>query len=263
MIARLGKKQYTGMSAPGSGTSGSNFSDTIKSLNFDGVDEYTYDAYDASVDSSTTNASMAIWFKAATPPDFRVLCGYYGTVAGTRRRLAIMALNDGSLQIYAYGTGGSTYKAYKTTSTSLLNSAWHHAVATWSSGTLKIYIDGVEDTTVTKVVDNSFTSLNTPTAGWYAVAAGFAAADAAAYFFNGKLLLPATWSSTLSAAEISTIYNSGVPIALDVDSGSYASSANLMRYYLFYDNVTDSSGNSADMTAVNLEAGDYNTDLPS
>jgi hypothetical protein len=46
----------------------------------------------------------------------------------------------------------------------------------------------------------------------------------------------AIWNKVLTAAEVTAIYNSGTPMDLGVDSGDYASSANLQLYYKFENN---------------------------
>ena len=51
------------------------------------------------------------------------------------------------------------------------------------------------------------------------------------YYWNGKLDEYAIWSSELGSTEVTEIYNSGTPTALDTDAGNYTSSADLQAWY--------------------------------
>jgi hypothetical protein len=74
----------------------------------------------------------------------------------------------------------------------------------------------------------------------------------ASQHFNGDMDEFAVWNTALSASEISTVYNSGSPFALETDISGYSKSSNLEVYYKFNEgsgiNVGDSSGNSRDGT---------------
>lgn len=68
----------------------------------------------------------------------------------------------------------------------------------------------------------------------------------------------AIWNKVLTPAEVTAIYNSGTAIDLGVDSGDYASSANLQLYYKF-ENNGEASEDAALSDGLDLTvAGDSN-----
>ena len=68
----------------------------------------------------------------------------------------------------------------------------------------------------------------------------------------------AIWNKVLTAAEVAAIYNGGTPMDLGVDSGNYASSANLQLYYKF-ENNGEASEDAALSDGLDLTvAGDSN-----
>ena len=62
---------------------------------------------------------------------------------------------DGTGELELGGSGGR-FKLYLTSEV-FLDGTWHHFAFTWGDSTLKIYIDGAEDTSVTKSVDDAGT----------------------------------------------------------------------------------------------------------
>ena len=55
--------------------------------------------------------------------------------------------------------------------------------------------------------------------------------------FSGKIDESCIWDDALTAAEITALYNSGVPLAASSNSGNYTSSANLKGYWRFGENT--------------------------
>ena len=119
-----------------------------------------------------------------------------------------------------------------------------------SSGTL--YVDGVASTTL-------------PTDGnWHhAVVTGmtiditenivFATIkDNSAWFFSGKMSQVGLWNSTLTADEVSSLYNHGLPIDLTTNQAAYESSSNLVGYWRMGSGTLDSYPLIADQTNATL-----------
>ena len=72
----------------------------------------------------------------------------------------------------------------------------------------------------------------------------------------------------LSDAEVTAIYNSGVPIDLTSNSGDYTSASDLDFYLKMgdgdtYPTITDNSSNSNNGTMTNMTSDDIVTDVPS
>ena len=70
----------------------------------------------------------------------------------------------------------------------------------------------------------------------------------------------------LSAAEVTQLYNSGVPTNLAADEGGYASSADLTHWWRMgdedtYPTITDNAG-SINGTMTNMTSGDIVEDVP-
>jgi len=73
-------------------------------------------------------------------------------------------------------------------------------------------------------------------------------------------------NSTLTAAEVTALYNSGTPINLKTDAGDYVSSGELTSYWRMgdgdsYPTITDNKG-SNNGTMTNMAADDIVTDVP-
>ena len=68
--------------------------------------------------------------------------------------------NTNKLRVFIYSDGtGATYKDYLS-SVDAIDSTRHTFGFSWDNGTLKLYIDGVEDTSVTKTNDDVFTAMS-------------------------------------------------------------------------------------------------------
>ena len=87
-------------------------------------------------------------------------------------------------------------------------------------------------------------------------------------YFPGHLDDIAIWDDVLSDAEVTAIYNSGVPIDLTSNSGDYTSASDLDFYLKMgdgdtYATITDNSSNSNNGTMTNMTSDDIVTDVPS
>ena len=122
---------------------------------------------------------------------------------------------------------------------------WYHVVITSDgSGTNrsnKCYIDGSEVSTTSTTPVASSTNLESHTGTAQLTTSNLASLA----FYKQYLDQVATWDSVLTAAEITEIYDNN-PL-LTSDSGDYASSGDLQRYYKMDENTgttaADSSGN--------------------
>ena len=85
------------------------------------------------------------------------------------------------------------------------------------------------------------------------------------FLLNGKLSQVGLWNSTLTADEVSSLYNHGLPIDLTTNQAAYASSSNLVGYWRMGSGTLDSYPLIADQTNATLGSelvtnGDFATD---
>ncbi|GIT08329.1 MAG: hypothetical protein CM1200mP30_19590 [Pseudomonadota bacterium] len=80
-------------------------------------------------------------------------------------------------------------------------------------------------------------------------------------YYTGKLDEVAVWDKGLSAAEITTLYNSGGGLDASSNSGNYNSASNLVGYWKMDENsgtsLADSSSNSNTATMINMSDADW------
>ena len=124
------------------------------------------------------------------------------------------------------------------TSVSVNLNTWQMQTVTYdaSETMMKLYIDGV-----LKGNNNSDTltaNSNRP----LRIGAGATNEDTPRYWFNGKIDEVAIWSSTLSAAEITQLYNSGETLYAGENYGNYTSASSLGEYWTMDDNVETGNG---------------------
>ncbi len=72
------------------------------------------------------------------------------------------------------------------------------------------------------------------------------------HYLNGKLSQVGLWNSTLTADEVSSLYNHGLPIDLTTNQAAYESSSNLVGYWRMGSGTLDSYPLIADQTNATL-----------
>ena len=237
---------------------------------FDGTDD------DATVTASLVSKTISIWVK----PD--------ATVNASTSKTCILGFNNAEAGVYVGGgntqltneviyiTDGYRNWGYESASASLASSSWHHIVCVWhtsasstNSGN-KGYDIYLNATKVGNGFGNHgvFGNGNFITSTFVAQGRG-GSSSGAANFYDGLLDEVAIWNASLSAADITSIYNSGVPNDL-TDSSSYDTdrTSNLIGYWRNGDGteagsgttVYDMSTNSNNMTLNN--GASYSADAP-
>jgi len=197
------------------------------SVAFDGTDDkMTFSSAFSSIHSAT-NFSLSFYMNS-TDTYGSTIRNYSSSVFQARPWSGIQGrFGDSSV----HTIGSSNYK----------DGNWNHVVLTFASGIWKAYKNGSQDgSDLDKSA--SFTSLPSTFGNGWVVSENDAA----------KFDEIAIWDSTLSASEITAIYNSGLtPIDLRSNSGNYTSSANLQHYWRMGDNdggsgttITDLQGSS-------------------
>lgn len=110
-------------------------------------------------DDSGSTLSVFAWANAAAQ-DLKMIASHVDTNQWAWRLAsgqAAFSVTD-KLLVQVLELDASAYKQYESSVTAF-DSTWHYVGFTFSSGTLKLYVDGVEDTSVTKRADGAVTSI--------------------------------------------------------------------------------------------------------
>jgi len=237
------------------------------STSFDGVNDHVKitDHMDFDFGSAMT---AACWIKGSAQLNANFFANWD---AGTAERSWRMRSDSGGstdkLQVILSddGSAGPTHVKNYISSIAALTGDWKHIAFTWGANTLKLYINGVEDTSVTKVVDDAITSLHNSTADLTIGAALTSGAPLTP--FAGNLDECALFNVALTATDISNLYNAGNP----ADLNEHAKAAALVSWWRMGDvstfpTIEDSSeaAGFADHTGdmLNMDAIDFELDVP-
>ena len=178
-------------------------------LEFDGVDDYVDCGSDASLDLSTTDFSIEVWFKTLDTAEQ----WFFRESFDTGNTICFRIMNNG---LYSYGTptaddGWDT----GTGATTVTDGKWHHAILVVSRGNYaRIYLDGIKDVEDTSV---GTADLGNVSSSW------IGRESSILHYFNGTIDEVRIYNRALSAEEIRYHYNRGGPVAywkFDEGSGS-------------------------------------------
>jgi len=198
------------------------------SLAFDGNGDAVLVTSSSSIEISD-NLSYSVWLKCGSQGVDDNIAVKWDTLgsfilsveSNNNRRLRIIVSDDGSYDV-------AHTKDWWTTNDVLTASGWAHVVFTFASGSLKLYVNGTEITAFTKNFDPNITSLYT---GNEVLKISTANANA----WTGEMVNISIWdTAVLSQADITALYNSGVPIDPRNLRGS---SANLASAWLWNRNI--------------------------
>ncbi len=242
-------------------------------------------AIDTALRDTTPNFSISLWFKltAANAGQKRILFAKYDNYSGWDRCFEMTIDASNKLNVYGqYDTTNSTVQL-QTTATYSDTNGWVHVVFVYdctqsTAGTIaKLYVNGTEVTsysiqtvnTTQKYFYNQTNSARRAYVGTTDYAG--ASANLASRGADGKIDELTFWDKSLSAAEVTQLYNSGD--AYDVSLMSSYSS-NCLAWYRMGDNAGDVWGGSSwtivnvkgtastDLVSVNMEEADRVTDVP-
>ena len=233
--------------------------DNRYSVDFDGTNDYV-DASTAADNLNVNTGSMCVWIKIdasnnnETP--FQVSVG----TSGNNKLIFNYITNTSWKAQYKGNTGGSvviTTAAYAQSTSDCIAAGWQHFCMTWDNGTddeVKIYRNGSLEAT-----GSGLTHFNgTPDR----IHVG-KAANANNTYHDGHIDNFALWTSVLTAAEITAIYNVRNPdftaAFTDTAGNTYDSHGDLIQWLRMLENtgtnLADSSGNSNTGTLVNFTGG--------
>jgi hypothetical protein len=176
-------------------------------VKFDGATDYISIAdHD---DFKTDTLTVSGWVSGGHQSG-KAIFGQYDTGAN-KRAWAILsdtAAGTGKIKVIVSDNGeyASHAKEY-VTSTVVLDRGFHHVAFTFNSGTLKVYVDGVEDVAVTKVADDPITGIYDSDVALLMGAHLNSGVSTA--FFAGMLDEFAVWSRVLDPSEVKQVYLRG------------------------------------------------------
>lgn len=208
------------------------FSDT-KCISFASASsQYLTVNNDASL-NITGNLSISAWIKCSAAADAMGIVNKadYGTT--TRQYYMFVDFAPNQTKFGAIVSKDGAVTKYYRTSAAVATGAWVHVAFTYSSagnGTLKLYVNGAEDSV--SVSNNNMSTLTTSTNPL--LIGAIQGNGVPGYYMNGKIDEVSIWSATLSATDITNIYNSGHPADLSL----HAQYANLVSWWRMGD-LTD------------------------
>ena len=177
----------------------------IYSTNFDGVDDYVSLGV-TGLSEMTEIGSMSAWFKL---DDIDASADIIRALVDSNNFMRIMYHSGDSDLRVIYKAGGTGTTA-STDDSIEGDGKWHHVMGTWNnSGNLKIYLDGeLKDTA----------SISGTFSGSIASAAIGNNADEGNYW-KGNIDEVSIYNAELTAANVTTLYNEGLPYTVEADSG--------------------------------------------
>jgi hypothetical protein len=231
------------------------------SMTFDGVDEYVTmgDVLDTS-DTGATALSISCWYKTTNSGTQMFVAKQNNS--GNFSGFALSMQPNNKLSFFMGTLSGNQYLFVQSANVSThSNGNWHHLAVTYdgsrSTTGINMYFNG-SPLSVTSV--NNVSPINVQNSVEFLLGArGLTYSNR----LNGSLDEVAVFNTELSASDITTIYNSGVPNDL--------SSLSPVSWWRMGDGdtwggsswtLTDNGSGGNDATSVNMEEADRVTDIP-
>ena len=220
---------------------------SINSMSFDGMDQFIDMGTGSALDFERTDSfSFSCWFRTISTTSAQFFCKQEDASL-----VPPFGPSGGSFRGYGYSFNGSTgfmslflsnqaaNRLIVTGTTDIRDGAWHHVAMTYdgsssASGGI-IYLDNVVESVTTPSDTLSMTIATTLSAEIGARALGSES------FFDGNIDDVAMYDKELSAGEVTTIYNSGMPG--DLRLGGQPS--NLVGYWRLGDGITSPFSNNS------------------
>ena len=240
---------------------GSNYSATNKinsildnkySIDFDGTGDYI-DASTSADNMSTNTGSACMWVKLDASSNNE---GFFavGTGTATADKISLFySTSNAEIRVQYKGDSTVALAAESISSSAFIALGWTHLAMTWDNGTddeVKLYRNG-------SLIDTQATLTHYATTPDRVHLSK--AANAANTYHDGHTDNFALWTSVLTAAEITAIYNVRNPdftaAFTDTEGNTYDSQEDLIQWLRMLENtgtsLADSSGNSNTATIVN------------
>jgi hypothetical protein len=224
----------------------------IYSTAFDGVDDYV--AIN-DIDPDYNEGSLSLWAKTSTTSSN---IAYFTTYVDSSNFISLF-YSHSSNELKASYKGGGTNKTAVTSEVIEGDGLWHHIVVTWDSAgdLLSLYLDGV--------LQDTNDSL--PTITGTAVTSSLGNNASGGQYFLGSIDEVSLFNVELTASQVTTLYNDGLPYTVAADTG-------LIGWWRMGDGtitgdaiatfptIPDDSTNSNNGTMTNMTSADFEADVP-
>ena len=183
---------------------GSSFAST-NSFTFDGNSDYI--DMGNNLDFTNTDAfSISCWFKRTRSGVSEFLISKQDSTSNSRGYTLLIPFDDNKVTVVIRNNTASSGRLIVDCTTAITNTNWHHIVMTYDGSSnvsgINLYLDGNNDTGVTSGT-LSATISNTAS---FQIGAKNGSNE-----FSGNIDEVSVFTSELSASDVSTIYNGGVP----------------------------------------------------
>jgi len=212
-----------------------------KQVDFDGADDYLQLGNFNNLGTSDFSFSFWVNLDSATNVTFA------GKFQDNSNR--VIFYTNGANQIATQGRVGGNY-AWNFTGTGTpvlltpyLNKWTHIAFSIDRSANLLIFING-ELKSTTSISSTASTNVDN-TGNWF-----FGQSNGS--FLNGQMSQSGMWNKALTANEVSSLYNHGLPVDLNTNQAAYTSSSNLVGYWRMGSGTLDAFPLIADQTNATL-----------
>tara|TARA_R100001463_G_scaffold34678_1_gene76024 strand:- start:3722 stop:4555 length:834 start_codon:yes stop_codon:yes gene_type:complete len=249
---RWGKIYESSASGETNITGASGFSNTL-STRFDGVDDFV--TMGDVLDFERTSAfSISAWVaRAATGINETIVAKMESS--GNFRGYILFINSSNQIRFILRSQNTSSKRLYATTTATITDTNWHHITLTYSGNSatsgIKIYIDGVSVSLTKQHTLNATTVSAAPFQ--------IGARNGSALFSKSAIDEVAIFNTELSASDVTTIYNSGVPNDLTGTSGlvSWFRMGDGDTFPTISDNVGSNNG-----TMTNMSSGNFISNVP-
>ncbi len=236
-------------------TYGTSYGKISQGASFNGSGSYIQTPNLSAINSNSQPYSFEVWFKATAAGVIVDETGSTSINAGWHQDF-IEILSSGNVMVRVYSLTAVT------AGTASFNT-WNQVILTYDGTTVRSYLNGVAGGTTTG-------TRSSPGASGYSEYINFGATDTtnmgSGAWFNGSMDEIGIWSKTLSAQEISDLYNSGNGQTMVLSGTTLTNSSVLIQNPVYNDtglvgswhmegNSNDSSGNADNGSDLNMAYG--------
>jgi len=185
------------------------------SIDLNGTNQYMEANALASVVSSDNVGSFSAWIAPtdASPNNAKTIMGFGDANADSKLEIHITGITQTLVRV-SCSIAGTIQWLLSSSDLGWTNGVWHHVTVTHDGSTAKLYIDGVDISAIYTVTTDK-TAWLTDITGIDTFCVGATNKNSAVtQYFDGLIDEAAYFSTELSAAQVTAIYNSGVPANL-------------------------------------------------
>ena len=225
----------------------------IYSTNFDGVDDFVaIDGISSVINNSL--GSLSLWAKLDTTTSNR---SFFSSYIDSDNLITLYYAHSSNELKVNYRGGGAT-KTVNTTDVIEGDGLWHHIVVTWDKGgdLLSLYLDGTSKDTTASL----------PTIVGTADESSIGNNANSGQYFLGNLDEVSIYNAELSAADVTTLYNDGLPYTVAGDKrliGWWRMGDGTLTgdSIATFPTIPDDSSNSNNGEMTNMTSTDFEADV--